>query len=209
AAQLLAAGWRHAGRGSDHFVSARDLGAGAHFRPPAELVASCEEAAHGAGLYLALAAATIFVACHALCIFRRPLALIGEELLSRVCIVKIGGCVLLLLHETLWAFPPAKQGAPLRAWHAIGTTLLLDTLLLAFLKVPREERNSRSTLLRVGFTACRLTSDFIPFAAVFFLWSASLVMIVAASLVPCLALLFHEAVRDIRRQRQRHGSIQM
>ncbi|CAE8628224.1 unnamed protein product, partial [Polarella glacialis] len=35
------------------------------------------------------------------------------------------------------------------------------------------------------------------------------VMIVAASLVPCLALLFHEAVRDIRRQRQRHGSIQM
>jgi len=34
-------------------------------------------------------------------------------------------------------------------------------------------------------------------------------MILTASLIPCMALLFHEAIRDLRRRRSRHGTVQM
>jgi len=99
--------------------------------------------------------------------------------------------------------------APLSAWQAVGLALVMDTLILGFMKIPREARSGRLSWLKTLQTACCLTGDFLPFAAVFFLWSASVVMILAASLVPCLALLVHEAVRDLRQRRQRHGSLQM
>lgn len=214
ALRLLAARWRQGG--ASRLAGAPALPGGALLRgaarllPPASApVAGCEALARGAALHLALAAGTALLAHGSLAACRRPLVLLGEDALSRLCIVKIGGCVLVLLHEALWAFPPVQCVAPLPAWHAIGMTLVLDTLLLAFFRIPREDRGIRVIVPRVALAACRLTADFLPFAAVFFLWSASIVMIMAASLVPCLALLFHEAIRDVRRRRHRHGSVQM
>jgi len=82
-------------------------------------------------------------------------------------------------------------------------------LLVAFFRIPQTERGVWSIIPRVALAACRLTGDFLPFAAVFFLWSASIIMILTASLIPCLALLVHEAIRDLRRRRGRHGTVQM
>eukprot|EP00401_Gymnodinium_catenatum_P014436 CAMPEP_0117556990 /NCGR_PEP_ID=MMETSP0784-20121206/52096_1 /TAXON_ID=39447 /ORGANISM="" /LENGTH=508 /DNA_ID=CAMNT_0005354287 /DNA_START=12 /DNA_END=1535 /DNA_ORIENTATION=- len=178
------------------------------FPAPATDPASCDGLADRAIAHLVLMGIVVFVAHNALHFFRRPLCLFFEEALSRICMVKIGGCVLVLLHEVLWAFPPTQRFAPLPAWKVIGATLLLDTFLLAFLRVPREERCGRIAL-RVTHLACRISGDFLPFAAIFFLWSAFIVMIAAASLVPCAALLFHEAVRDVWHRRHRHGSVQL
>ncbi|CAE7623172.1 unnamed protein product, partial [Symbiodinium necroappetens] len=113
---------------------------------------------------------------------QRPLTFVCEDLLAKICTVKIGGCVLVLLHEVIWVLPAVKRVAPCSAWCALGNTLLMDTIVLAFLKVPREERCGRQAACRVLHAAVSLTSDFLPFAAVFFLWLASLGMVIAASL---------------------------
>lgn len=225
--QLLTIGWRHEeGRlGAGRFLSGtlllgrsllRDASSGAairgHFRPlppSSSMVASCAVLAQSAAMHAMMVGIVVTCACAGLSFLRRPLVIVGEDVMTRFCIIKIGGCVLALLHEMLLIFPPAQRIAPLSAWHVIGTTLFLDTVLLAFLRIPRQERHGRSVLRRVAHTACRLTTDFLPFAAVFFLWSASIFVIFAASLVPCIVLLFREVVRDVRRRRHQNGSIQM
>jgi len=211
--RLLAAHWGQgvvAGRLTTGVPSSAFIRGAARLLPLSTVpIAGCEALAQSAVLHLALAVGSVVVAHHTLACFRRPLVLLGEDVLSRFSIVKIGGCVLVLLHEMLWAFPSVQRVAPQSAWHVIGMALLLDTLLLAFFRIPREERGGRGVFLRVALAACRLTADFLPFAAVFFLWSASIVMIMAASLVPCIALLFREALQDVRRRRHRHGSVQM
>lgn len=205
AVRLLVARWRQASADrTNGGPSLRSLPPRALLLP-ASAVADCRVEA---ACYLALVVGVVLCAHTVLAAFRRPLWLFGEDALSRFCIVKIGGSVLLMLHEMLWAFPPVQRVAPPPAWHLIGATLLLDAVLLAFFRIPREDRGTRAIVPSVAFGAFRLTADFLPFAAVFFLWSASLAMIVAASVVPCLALLFHEAARDVRRRRQQHGSVQ-
>lgn len=169
----------------------------------ATLTAACEALAAGRVKQLVLLPSAIFfVACSALALLRRPLTLVGEEMIARMCIVKIGGCgpVLLLV----------LRGMPAGAvFNLVGLTLLLDTLLLAFVRVPREERCERDFVIRVAQGAGRIASDFFPSVLVFVLWTVAIIMIAAAALVPCAILLFHEAVRDLRRRRQRHGSVQM
>lgn len=176
--------------------------------PPASLSATCDALSRGAVEQLVFAAAVVVVAHSALTLVGRPLAIGGEDALTRSCVVKIGGSVLVLLHEVLWAFPPTQQAAPQPAWRVMGVTLLLDTLLLAFLRVPLEERKGClwPKLLRL---ACRVPRDFLPCAAIFFLWSTSILMIAVASVVPCTVLLFHEAFRELRRSRHQHGSVQL
>jgi len=226
-AQLIAIGWRrvegHSGasrflagslllrRSLRRDATAEDITRGPLRPSPTSetVVAACDELAHSAAIHFVLTSIIVIGACAGLSLLRRPLAILGEEAMMRFCIIKIGGCVLALLHEMLLIFPPAQRVAPLSAWHVIGTSLLLDTLLLAFLRIPRRERRSRLVLHRVTHAACRLTTDFLPFAAVFFLWSASIFVILAASLVPCVVLLFREVIHDIRRRRHQHGSIQM
>lgn len=195
AGKLLLAGWRNVGRVS-HLLA----------QPPGFLD-FCQNFAQCAKQRTVISLGTLVLALN---FFRsrRPIFL-GEEFMVKVCTVKIGGCVLVLLHEIIWVFPAVKKMAPLYAWSALGHTLLMDTMILAFLRVPREEQCGRQALCRILQAAVSLTGDFLPFAAVFFLWLASIGMVVAASLVPCMALLLHEAVRDLRRRRQQHGTVQM
>jgi len=213
AAQLVAASWRqsHAAASTGPTLPGAALlrGAARLLPPPLPLEAGCEALAHNAAVHLALVGSTVLVAYNLLSILRRPLVMLGEDLLARLCIGKIGGCILMLLHEVLFSFPPAESASQSATWRVIGTALLLDTVLLAFLRTPREERGVRAVLPRVARAACRITGDFLPFAAVFFLWSASIAMVVVASLLPCTVLLFTEALRDLRRNRCRHGSVQM
>lgn len=199
AGKLLLAGWRNVGRVSHLFSSPQS-------QAPAFLN-FCQTFTQCAQQRTVVAIVTLMVALN---FFRshRPV-LLGEELMIKVCTVKIGGCVLVFLHEIIWVFPAVKKMAPLYAWSALGHTLLMDTLILAFLRVPREERCGRQAFCRVLQAAVSLTGDFLPFAAVFFLWLASIGMVVAASLVPCMALLLHEAVKDLRRRRLQHGTVQM
>lgn len=207
AAELLTSCWHHAGRiGFPPGPSLR----GAKVLPPVATVESCAVLCHSAVQRLVLVAGCLLVAQGTLQLLGRSLVLHGEEFLTRLCVVKIGGSVLMLLHQTLWAFPPVQRVAPLPAWEALGATLLLDTLLLSFLRVSKEDR-SRPLLLarKLVQTAFRLTGDFLPFAVVFLLWSASVLMMAVASVIPALALLFHNAFQNLRRRRLHHGSLQM
>jgi len=204
AGRLILASWRNVGRVGHLF------GGSAHPPvPPAALVVLCQDFAHCSAQRLVISVLTALLALNLFRFLQRPLTFVCEDLLAKICTVKIGGCVLVLLHEVIWVLPAVKRVAPYSAWCALGNTLLMDTIVLAFLKVPREERCGRQAACRVLHAAVSLTSDFLPFAAVFFLWLASLGMVIAASLVPCMALLLHEAVRDLRRRRQQHGTLQM
>eukprot|EP00439_Symbiodinium_sp_Y106_P030159 s2029_g3.t1 len=204
AGRLILASWRNVGRVGHLF------GGSAHPPvPPAALVVLCQDFAHCSAQRLVISVLTALLALNLFRFLQRPLTFVCEDLLAKICTVKIGGCVLVLLHEVIWVLPAVKRVAPYSAWCALGNTLLMDTIVLAFLKVPREDRCGRQAACRVLHAAVSLTSDFLPFAAVFFLWLASLGMVIAASLVPCMALLLHEAVRDLRRRRQQHGTLQM
>merc|ERR1740129_2592071 len=139
-------------------------------------------------------------ACLVLAARRRPIVLGGGATMVRVCIVKIGCCVLPSLHELLWALPPPHPPAFVHTLRAIGAVLMLDTLLLAFIRVPYEERHGWTFPSRIAMIACRLTSFFLPLAVVFVL----LVLASFASLVPCLSILVLEGVRDLKCQRQQH-----
>eukprot|EP00929_Paragymnodinium_shiwhaense_P096550 TRINITY_DN58174_c0_g1_i1.p1 TRINITY_DN58174_c0_g1~~TRINITY_DN58174_c0_g1_i1.p1 ORF type:complete len:533 (-),score=77.05 TRINITY_DN58174_c0_g1_i1:97-1695(-) len=177
--------------------------------PKAELAVLYEELSWNAVAFLVMALVPIVVAHHSLLLVQRPpLKLLGEAFLQRTCIIKIGGCVLVLLHEGLWCLPPAHLVAPLAAWRGLGATLVLDTFLLAFLRVPLQERGGQLAT-RLARAAARIVGDFLPFAAVFFLWAASIVMILAASLVPCSVLLFRQAGAIMRRRKYAHGSLQL
>jgi len=196
AGHLLLAGWRNVGRAGQLFSQ----------RLQPNFLSFCQDFAQCAQHSAVMAVLTMTLAMK---FFRSQRVFLGEDFMVKLCTVKIGGCVLVLLHELIWVFPAVKKMAPVAAWCALGYTLLMDTMILAFLRVPREERGGRHALCRVLQAAVSLTGDFLPFAAVFFLWIASIGMVVAASLVPCIALLLHEAGRDLRRRRQRHGTIQM
>jgi len=199
AGKLLLAGWRNVGRVSHLFTTPQS-------QAP-DFLNFCQTFAQCAQQRAVIAMITLILAMK-FARSHRPV-FIGEEVMIKVCTVKIGGCVLVLLHEIIWVFPAVKKMAPLYAWSALGHTLLMDTMVLAFLRVPREERSGRKALCRVLQAAVSLTGDFLPYAAVFFLWIASIGMVVAASLVPCMVLLLHEAVRDLRRGRRQHGTVQM
>jgi hypothetical protein len=144
-----------------------------------------------------------------LSMLQRPLAIAGEETLARVCSIKNGGCILIMLFLTLTLLPSKQLACLLSAWRGLGATLLLDTLLLGFVRMPVEERHGCWALARVLRRVGRQTSDYLPCAVFFFLWLASSFVITMASLIPCLVLLFREAARDISTGRHRHGSIQM
>jgi len=209
--RLLAASWRQAGSTHASGPAPALLRNAVRLLPPASAPSSGSESSfmHGTAWHTVAALSAVLFSHSALAIFRRPLALLGEDQLSRFCMVKIGCCVLVLLHDVLWTLPTAQRPAPSRACQMVTTTLLMDTVLAAFFRIPQPERGTRSIMPRVALAACRLTGDFLPFAAVFFLWSASIIMILTASLIPCMALLFHEAIRDLRRRRGRHGTVQM
>lgn len=123
----------------------------------------------------------------------------------------------MLLQELLWSLPFVAQSrqsghvavAPSLAWSSLGRTIVLDTLLLAFLRVPISARQSRGFAIRMLQASCRLTGDFLPLAAAFFLWSAVLITCAATSLVPFAIILFRQALRNARRCRYRHGSLQL
>ncbi|CAK0807452.1 unnamed protein product [Prorocentrum cordatum] len=166
--------------------------------------------AHRAGAQLALFLALVVVAQQALSAFGRPVTLLGEDYLARVSIAKIAFCMLVLFRQVVWALPPVQHAAPPEVWRVLGATLVLDALVLALRRIPAEERRGGLTLLwRLGQGACRSTGDFLPFTLMFLLWLASVAVIGAASLLPGLALLFRQALFDIKFRRQHSGSVQL
>lgn len=166
--------------------------------------------AHRAGAHLALFLALVVVAQQTLSAFGRPATLLGEDYLARVSIAKIAFCMLVLFRQVVWALPPVQHAAPPEVWRALGATLVLDAVVLALRRTPPEERRGGLSLLwRLGQGACRSTGDFLPFTLMFLLWLASVVVIGAASLLPGLALLFRQALFDIRLRRRHSGSVQL
>lgn len=219
AVQLLSMGWKRRPEGWATGVASSGVGGtfGALRRflqrpssPTVELALAetCNRLAQHAWGYMVVTSLVVVAACVGMSVLRRPLMIVGEDAMTKFCCIKIGGCVLTSLHELL-RFPLATQPAPFSAYCVIGATLLLDTLLLSFLRIPRVERLGWGLAARLAKRAFRLIGDFLPFAALFFLWWACIVVIVVASLVPCMALLFREVLKQGRQRCYRHGSIQL
>lgn len=180
------------------------------FPPPASIPASCEAQVGRTVGQCAIAGFVVCVAWYTMACFRRPLVFHAEGLLDHLCVVKIGACMDVLIYEGLSRISAAPKAAPPEVWRVLVATLALDVLLLSFIKVKRDLRHDiRGMLDRLIRAVVRVMCDIFPFAAMFFLWFVSIAMIVAASFVPCVGILCHEAVRDICRRRYRHGSVQM
>lgn len=179
--------------------------------PPPASIPSCGALASVAVSVLAAVCVAICIAWYTLSVFcKRPVSIHAEGVLAHLCVVKIGACIDVLLYDRVSNIPASPRATPPKAFYMLASTIALDMLLLAFVRVPREHRKDlRVTCRRLFRGMVRILGDLFPYAAMVFLWTASIVMIAAASVLPCIGIVCHEAFRDSCRRRHRHGTIQM